>query len=118
MFKNYFKISVRYLLRNKGFSAINICGLAVGMASAMVILLWVQNELSVDRFYTKTDRIYAAYNRNMINGEMLAISQTPEIMAPTFKKNYPEVEDAVRFNGVTFLMTVGEKHLNVRGAFT
>jgi ABC-type antimicrobial peptide transport system permease subunit len=117
MFKNYFKISYRYLIRNKGFSAVNILGLAIGMASAMLILLWVQNELGVDRFHKNTDRIYMAYRRLKINGEMYAGSQTPQVLAPALKQSYPEVDDAVRFNNVTFLVTVGEKHLNVRGAF-
>ena len=117
MFRSYLKISWRYLLRNKGFSAINIAGLAIGMASAMLILLWVQNELGFDRFHEKTSRIYAMYNRNKINGEVRAVSQTPEIMAGALKQRFPEVEDAVRFNGVTFLMSVGDKHLNVQGAF-
>ena len=53
MLKNYFKIAFRNLLRNKAFSFINIAGLAVGMASAMLILLWIQNEMSHDRFHEK-----------------------------------------------------------------
>lgn len=83
----------------------------------MLILLWVQDELNFDRFHEKTDRIYMMYGRNKINGQLLAVSQTPEIMESTLKQNYPEVEDAVRYNNVTFLMTVGDKHLNVQGAF-
>jgi len=64
MLKNYFKIAWRNLLRSKSFSIINISGLAIGMASAMLILLWAINEISYDRFYTKTDRIYKMYNRD------------------------------------------------------
>ena len=51
MLTNYFKIAFRNLWKNKGFSFINIAGLAVGMASAMLILLWIQNEMSHDKFY-------------------------------------------------------------------
>jgi len=51
MFKSYFKVAWRNLWRNKGFSAINIVGLAIGMASAIIILLWIQNEVSFDRFH-------------------------------------------------------------------
>ena len=50
MFKNYFKIAIRNLLRSKGFSIINISGLAIGMASALLILLWIQDEWNYDRF--------------------------------------------------------------------
>src|SRR5450432_3260793 len=117
MIKNYFKTAFRNLLRNKGFSLINICGLAIGMASAMLILLWVKNEMSYDRFYTKTTRIYKVYNRDNVNGQLEALEQTPTVMASSLKHDYPEVEDAVRYRTVNFLATVGEKHLNVQGAF-
>lgn len=118
MLKNYFKIAFRNLWKRKGYSFINIIGLTTGMASAMLILLWIQNEMSFDRFYKKSDRLYTMYNRDKFNGEMWAWNSTPKIMAPTVKHDYPEVEDAVRFNNITFLATVGEKKLNVRGAFT
>ena len=53
MIKNFFKVAFRNLLRNKGFSFINIFGLAIGMASAILILLWIQNEVSYDQFHEK-----------------------------------------------------------------
>lgn len=59
MLKNYFKIAFRHLLKNKGFTAINIVGLATGMAAAILIMLWVKSEFSFDRFYSRTDQIYA-----------------------------------------------------------
>ena len=118
MFKNYLKIAVRNLLRSKGFSLVNISGLAIGMASAILILLWLQNEISYDRFYSKIDRMYKIYNRDMISGELLAWETTPKPLATALKKDYPEVEEATRFRNVTFLTTVGETHLNTMGAFT
>src|SRR4051812_46626363 len=116
MLKNFFKVAWRNLLRNKSFSIINISGLAIGMASAILILLWVQNEMSYDRFYSKTDRIYKLYNRDKVNGELQAIDQSPTALASALKQDYPEVEDVVRYRKVHFLATVGEKHLNVQGA--
>lgn len=118
MLKNFFKISFRNLRKNKSFTIINIAGLAVGMAAAILILLWVQNELSTDRFYKKESNIYLMYNRDK-NGEgnKWAWPNTPKILATTLKTDYPEVEDAVRYNNVTFLLTQGEKHLNIQGAF-
>ncbi len=118
MIRNYLKIAWRNLKRNKGFSAINILGLAIGMASAILILLWIQNEMSYDRFHEKGDRLYVANNRDKFNGELWAWNSTPKIMAPTLKANYPEVEDAVRMENGTFLFTVGEKRMNVQGGFT
>ena len=57
MIRNYFKIAFRNLWRNKGFSAINILGLAIGITTCLIILLFVYNELSYDRFNAKSDRI-------------------------------------------------------------
>jgi len=118
MFRNFFKIAYRNLLRNKGFSFINIAGLAVGMASAMLILLWIQNEMSHDRFHEKVDRIYTLNNRDKFNGELWAWNTTPKILGPTLQHEFPDVEEAVRLNNNTFLFTVGDKHLNVDGDFT
>jgi len=61
---NFFKIAYRNILRNKGFSFINISGLAIGMASAVLILLWIHNEMSHDKFHAKGNRIYTANNRD------------------------------------------------------
>ncbi|HMI59846.1 MAG TPA: ABC transporter permease [Puia sp.] len=117
MLKNYLKIAVRNLLRNKGFSIINITGLAIGMASALLILLWIQNELSYDRFYPKTDRIYLMYNRDKFDNGLWAWNNTPTPLGPTLKKDYAGVEDFARYYNVTFLTTVGEKRINSQGAF-
>lgn len=117
MIRNYLKIAWRNLKRNKGFSHMNVLGLAIAMASAILILLWVKNEIGYDRFFTHTDRIYRIFGRQQINGQLSTFRQTPEVLAPELKKNFPEVEEAVRFNNVTFLVTGNNKHLNVTGAF-
>ncbi|MEP6681748.1 MAG: ABC transporter permease [Parafilimonas sp.] len=118
MVKNFFKIAWRNLLRSKGFSIINITGLAVGMASAILILLWIQNEVSHDRFHTKLDRIYTLNNRDKFNGDLWAWNTTPKILAPTLKQNFPEVEEAVRTTQCGFLFSVDNKHINESGYFT
>ena len=117
MFKNYLKIAIRNLLHNKGFSAINISGLAIGMASAMLILLWIQNQLTYDRWYPKADRIYQLYNRDRVAGELWAWPNTTKPLATAIKKSYADLEDVARYNTTTFLLTVGDTHLNSRGAF-
>jgi len=119
MFRNFFKIAYRNLLRSKGFSIINISGLAIGMASAILILLWIQNEYSHDKFHQKGDRIYTLNNQDRFNGELWAWSTTPEILGATLQLNYKDdVEEVVRCNFANFLMTVGDRHFNVRGNFT
>ncbi|HEV3326084.1 MAG TPA: ABC transporter permease [Puia sp.] len=117
MLKNFFKVAIRNLWRNKSFSAINIVGLAIGMASALLIGIWIQNEGSVDRFYANSNRIYQMYSREMDNGRLDAWGRTPSPLATELKKDYPEVEDAVKCRIVYFLMTEGEKRLNLEGAF-
>ena len=87
MIKNYFKVALRNLKRNKAFAAINILGLSIGMASAMLILLWVKNELSFDSFYKKSDRLYVMYNRDKFDGVMHAWNSTPKVLAPALKKD-------------------------------
>jgi len=57
MIKNYFKIAFRNIIRHKAFAAINIAGLSIGMTCSILILLWVQNELSYDRFHVNADQI-------------------------------------------------------------
>jgi putative ABC transport system permease protein len=119
MFKNYFKTMWRGLLKNKFYSSINILGLTIGMASAILILLWIENEMSHDRFYEKTDRIYLANNRDKVNGKMLAWNNTPKPLGLAIKKDYPEVEDVVRLNeyAANFLISVGDKHFSLHGEF-
>ena len=117
MLRNFFKVTVRNLWRNKSFSTINILGLAIGMASALLIGLWISNELSVDRFYTNKDRIYHMYSREVDNGNLDAWGRTPSPLARELKTTFPDVEDAVRFRTVYFLMTEGEKQFNLEGAF-
>ena len=58
MLKNYLRIALRSITRHKAYSIINISGLAIGMASSILILLWVRNELSYDRWHQHADRIY------------------------------------------------------------
>ncbi|MBI1768261.1 MAG: ABC transporter permease [Bacteroidetes bacterium] len=117
MFANYIKIAFRILVRNKGYSFINISGLAIGMAAAMLILLWVQNEISYESFHPKADRIYKMYSRDENNGRIDVWGNTPALMAPELKQSYAEVEDAVRHRIVYFLVKVGHDHFNEMGAF-
>ena len=116
MLKNFFKVAFRNLWRSKGFSAINIIGLAIGMGSAIIILLWIQNEVSYDQFHEKKDRIYEAWNRASFDGKLMSWNTTPKILARTLEKDLPEVEQATRVqwkNGALF--EIGEKKLIIFG---
>jgi putative ABC transport system permease protein len=111
MLRNFLKVAFRNLGRNKIFAAINISGLAVGMASAALILLWIQNEVSHDRFHEHLDRLYLMENRDQFSGQLWAWNSTPKIMATVLKKDYSEVENVSRALDAPFLCTVGERRL-------
>ena len=109
MLKNYLTIAWRNLLKNKAFSFLNISGLAIGMASAVLILLWVQNEVSYDRFHENKDNIYEAWNRGQVSDKIECWNSTPKILGPTLKKDYPEVEKVARTMNTWFVTSVGMK---------
>ncbi|MDB5008914.1 MAG: transporter permease [Mucilaginibacter sp.] len=118
MLKNYLKITWRNLLRHKAFSFINIAGLAIGMASSALIILWIQNEVSYDKFHEKKDRLYEVYNRSVFDGKLWCWGTTPKVMGKILKQDYSQIEETARTNGANFLFTIGDKHLNVPGYFT
>ena len=119
MFKNYLKVAFRNLLRNKGFSIINISGFAIGMASAILILLWIQDELSYDRFHKNPDRLFQLWSSDSLDGGVRSLVFTPQMLAPALKHDYPEVEDAARI-GWSFpsLFSYKEKKLKISGTWT
>ena len=96
MLKNYFTIAWRNLVKNKAFTAINIAGLAIGIATCLVIMLFVQDELSFDRFNEKADQIVRVVFRGTMNGEKMKESSVMAPVAPTLRSDYPEVLDATR----------------------
>ena len=96
MLRSYIIVALRNLWRQRGFAAINIFGLAIGLASSIFILLYVINELTYDRFHEKSDQIYKVWvSGNMPTGEMReAVTAGP--MAAALLSDYPEVEHVVR----------------------
>lgn len=97
MFKNYLKITFRNLWKNKGYSFINIIGLAFGLASCIIILLYVNNELSYDTHHKNSDRIARVTSFIDFSGSYLELATTAAPMGPTLKNDYTDVEDMVRF---------------------
>src|SRR4051812_5363770 len=96
MIKNYFKIAFRNLWKNKGYSAINIFGLAIGLATCLLISLYIYNELSFDRFNTNANRIYRINSDLRFGGGDLHMTQTSDMMGQLLKKDYPQVEQYTR----------------------
>ncbi|HLG40858.1 MAG TPA: ABC transporter permease, partial [Chitinophagaceae bacterium] len=119
MIQNYFKIAWRNLVRNKAFSLVNITGLAIGMAGATLILLWIAHQFSFDKFHEKKDRIYQVYNLAEIEGEKRSWSGSSSLLGPVIQTIYPQAEEVFRINWVANLIfTTGEKHLESYGYFT
>jgi putative ABC transport system permease protein len=97
MFKNEIKIALTSLRKYKAYSFINIAGLAVGMACCLLILMYVQDELSYDRFHTNTDRIFRVTAEFGPKDKPRSLANTPYPVAPALKAEFPEIFDAVRF---------------------
>ncbi len=109
MIKNYLKIAFRNLTRNKVFSAINICGLAIGMATCVLISLYVLDELSYDRFHEKADRIYRLDMEIKFGGTESSYAVSPAPAGATFLQNYPFVENFVRIRENSTQIKKGEQ---------
>lgn len=97
MFKNYLKIAFRNLKRHKGFSFINITGLAIGLACTILILLWVKNELSYDNFHQHRDQIYRIIEESQHANGIDHYANTPIPLAPELKEKFPEIVNSTRF---------------------
>jgi putative ABC transport system permease protein len=97
MLRNYIITSVRSLMRSKGFSIINIAGLAVGLAIFSLISFYVYHELSFDRYHKNADRIYRVVENLRTENELLFQSVSSPPMGPRLLKDFPEIESYVRF---------------------
>ncbi|MBC6989062.1 ABC transporter permease [Hymenobacter sp. BT491] len=115
MFRNYIKIAFRNLWRNKAFAAINISGLALGIATCLIIMLFVRNELSYDRYNEKADRMVRVVFRGSVQGEKMKESSVMPPVARTLLAEYPEVEQATRLSlGGAPRITYGDKSFKER----
>ena len=106
MFKNYFKIAWRNLRKNKGSFIINTIGLSVGLACVILIFLWVQDELSMDKFHKNDSRLYQVMEVSKANDKIEVGAGTQGLLAETMAKDLPEVEAAT-----TFFSLVNEGYL-------
>jgi putative ABC transport system permease protein len=110
MFKNYLKIALRNIKRYKGYSFINIAGLAVGMACCILILLWVRDELNFDRFHHNLDHIHRVIRQKQDTAEAGKDALTPPPLAAALKEKFPGISHVSRFGSWgRWLVTSGEK---------
>jgi putative ABC transport system permease protein len=112
MLRNYLKTAFRNLWKNKGFSAINIIGLAIGLATCLLIMIYVMDELSYDRYNKKADRIYRVDGEIKFGGNHMVLAVAPAPTGPAMLRDYPEVEKEVRFRGYGgFLARKGSQNI-------
>ncbi|CCH52468.1 protein of unknown function DUF214 [Fibrisoma limi BUZ 3] len=111
MIRNYLKIAWRNLANNKTFSAINILGLALGMVSSLLILLWIQDELSVDNYHANGPQLYHVMQRQMYDGKVETGRFTPGVLPDELKQQFPEIIHAAGYTGwdARMTFTVGDK---------
>jgi putative ABC transport system permease protein len=113
MLKNYLKVAFRNLWKNKSFSAINIIGLAVGLATCLLIVLFVQDELSYDRYNKGVDRIYRVDGDIQFGGTHFVLAVAPPQLSGVLVKDYPQVQAAVRFRDYGgFLVKKGNENIH------
>ncbi len=97
MFRNYFTVALRNLRKNKGFTLINVFGLAMGLATCLLIVFYVFDELSYDRYNVKADRIYRVNNDIKFGGTEGSYAIAPSPAAAALKADFPEIEAVTRF---------------------
>jgi putative ABC transport system permease protein len=118
MLKNYFKITLRNLRKQKVYSMINVVGLAPGLACFIVIALFIRDELSFDRFHENADRIYRVYLEDYFNGEVTMQANGPVGVAATLVREFPEVERAVAINRRTPAVQYKNKFIKYDASLT
>jgi putative ABC transport system permease protein len=115
---NYLKVAMRKFRRQKGYSFINIAGLTIGMTCVVLLLLWVQDELSFDKFHEKIDDIYLVSAHIKNEGDRLQVPSVPGL-GPLLEELFPEVEESARFLAgyVPFILSYKDKMFSERRVF-
>ena len=119
MLRSYFKIAFRNLIKNKGYTFINIAGLAAGMAVALLIGLWIWDELTFDRYHKNYDRIAQVWQNNLYNGVRQSQMANPYVMAEEIRNNFGGDFKYVIQSSWNFgrILTVGDKKFNKAGMY-
>lgn len=105
MYKNYLKVALRNITKDRISTLINLTGLSLGMLCCILIMLWVQDELSIDRFHKNMDRLYIVVHEHE-NGKW---DSSPWAMTPILKKDFPEIEKATRVSSQNILIKYKEQ---------
>jgi len=119
MFKNYFKTAFRNLSKNKGFTFLNIFGLAIGLACAGLIFLWVEGEVNWDKFNLKKDNLYFVKENQKYDTYIATFGSTPGVMAPAMQAEIPGIANTCRvYDNDATLFSIGDKAMYAGGIYT
>ncbi|MEQ9425321.1 MAG: ABC transporter permease [Cyclobacteriaceae bacterium] len=97
MFKNYLKVAIRSILKNRVYSMINVFGLTLGITSFILIVLWVKDELTYNKHHQNLASIFRVMEFQILADRVATTQSTPGVLAPHIKENFPEVQYATRF---------------------
>jgi predicted permease len=119
MIRNYLKLPLRNLWKNKGYSFLNIFGLATGIACAALIFLWVEDEMHFDANNLNRDQLYQVMMNAEVDAGIMTHSSTPAIMGPTMQSEIPGIENMARTTEepAASLITAGDKSVYARGLY-
>ncbi|GAC1300546.1 MAG: ABC transporter permease [Mucilaginibacter sp.] len=118
MIRNYFKTTLRSLLKNRSYSFLNIAGLAIGITCASLIFLWVQDEMTFNYNFKKRDNLYAIWENQTYEGKISTFRATPGPMAKVLTAEIPGIKGAARMDGGgTQLFALGDKTINEAGNY-
>lgn len=121
MFKSYFKIAWRHLLKNRQFTFLNLVGLSTGLACALLIYLWVYDEMSFDRFHQKDAQLFQVMENQPLTGGVRTVAETPAPLAEALIKVMPEVEYATVTTPPSWFpkmaIAIGDKHISAAALF-
>ena len=118
MFRNYLKTSIRNLWKNRGYSFLNIAGLAIGIACAALIFLWVEDELTFNHYFSNRDNLYNVKDQQTYDGTTFTFDATPGPMAAAMKQEIPGIKNTARCTwGNQLLFSYGDKAIYDQGNY-
>ncbi len=118
MFQNYFKTAFRNLWKNKIYGSLNVFGLAIGIACAGLIFLWVEDEFSYNHNNSKRAQLYEILENQPFEGKTYTFSATPGLLAEAMKKEFPGIKNSCRLTWDNYtLFNLGEKSIYERGNY-
>src|SRR5476651_41641 len=118
MFKNYIKTAFRSLLKNRGYTFLNIAGLAIGITCAAFIFLWVEDEMNFDNVHVKKDRLFIMRENQQYTDHIFTHSSTPGLMGPAVMAEVPGIANTCRMSeDQTFLFSQGDKAVYADGIY-